>query len=232
MAQDWLRENFSNWSLRTVRRKSTALKSWAKWAGNPNFLSHYRVPKAAPLRPHPIPEGMAGIRAMLDASQQEANLHALVALCGLCGLRVSEARSVRPSDFDTTSQLLTIFGKGKKQRTIPVSSLAMDAILPAFRVAARDNRLIIQMSDSGARAKISDLAERAGVSVHVASHDLRATFATEAYNASRDIRAVQHLLGHSSVETTTGYIDANMRSMRGAVDALARDQTNSDEDEE
>lgn len=167
---------------------------------------------------------MPGIEAMLAACENEPKLHALVALCGLCGLRIHEARAVRPSDIDLSEQLLTVTGKGRKQRTIPISNRALLAILPAYDLASPDDRLMIRMSDSSARGKISALGEKAGLSQHVASHDLRSTFATETYNASLDIRAVQYLLGHSSVDTTTGYIDPQMRSMRAAVDALVASQ--------
>lgn len=158
---------------------------------------------------------------MIQASGSDSSLQALVALCGFCGLRIHEALRVRPSDIDVRERTLTVVGKGNKQRTVPISTRALLGLAAAMALAQPDDRTMVRMSNSSARAKISALGEKVGLSRHVASHDLRATFATETYNASRDLRAVQYLLGHSSIDTTTVYVEPQMKSMRGAVEALA-----------
>lgn len=219
-AQSWLRAKGQTWSIRTVRRRLATLKTWGKWAGNPAFMSNFRAPRAAAPTPHPLPEGMPGVEALLAGAAGDDQLRALIGLCGLCGLRVHEARSVRFEHIDADEMLLTIVGKGHKERIIPISQRAFEVIAPAALDAMNRGRPLVRMSDASARAKITALGQRVGLSKRVASHDLRSTFATSAYDACQDIRAVQYLLGHSSVETTTGYVAPHLASMRGAVNAL------------
>ena len=73
------------------------------------------------------------------------------------------------------------------------------------------------MQDRGARNAIKNLGKRSGLRREVASHDLRATFATDLLNRGVNIRIVQELLGHSSVETTQIYTATTLEAMREAV---------------
>jgi site-specific recombinase XerD len=140
-------------------------------------------------------------------------------MCGLIGMRVSEALSARPSWFDFSGRVVLIRGKGDKERRVPVSDEAWDALFDAVSHAfiEGNDRSVIRFRDRNARALITSIARRAGLRRHVASHDLRATFATEVYNKTRDQRVVQELLGHAQGSTTEVYIEVTMDKMRQAV---------------
>jgi site-specific recombinase XerD len=146
----------------------------------------------------------------------------LVALCGLCGLRIAESLSVRPSHFNFTDLTLSVRGKGDVTRIIPVSDEAWEVLFPAVSQAfiTGDNPPIIDFKDRFARSLITKLGERAGLSRRVASHDLRATFATAVYNATLDQRLVQELLGHASGNTTEIYIEVALKSKKAAVNKI------------
>lgn len=143
---------------------------------------------------------------------------ALVALCGLAGLRVAEALSVTPMWFNTGDMTLTIRGKGDKTRVVPLSARAWQEIAPAVSDAILDGRVtVVDYKDRFARTLIRNLGKRAGLRRPVASHDLRATFATAAYDRSLDLRAVQELLGHANSKQTEVYTEVPIHRMRGAL---------------
>lgn len=180
------------------------------------MLDDYSAPTPARSQPHPIPEGIDGVRRLLDACSNEQQ-RALIALCGLCGLRISEARAVEPSWFDLENNLLVVRGKGDKIRRVPLSEEAMDYLrIPLIRAISTGEPLV-QMKDRQARYIITALGKRANLKRHISSHDLRATFATAIYDKTLDIRTTQELLGHSSVETTQGYTGITIGKMREAV---------------
>ena len=218
---NWLTANRNRVAPKTTARRLSALRKFATWAGYPGMFRAYNLPTPARPQPHPLPEGIEGIHRLIEVTRNEQQ-KALVALCGYCGLRVSEALSVTYENFDLTRMLLTVRGKGDKTRVVPVSnSLAWPALSMSVASSMVESRPVVGFKDRFARRLITDLGERAQLRRHVASHDLRATFATEVYNRTLDIRLVQELLGHSSVETTQLYTGIEMNKLRAAVEGLA-----------
>ena len=219
---NYLRNNcWDQVAPRTLNRKASALRALGKHLGDPGFLSEYRCPKPAKAQPHPLPEGVNGVLEMLLAAPSDRH-RALIALCGLSGLRVTEARLVTPSCINQPEMTISIFGKGSKYRTIPLGTTAWHFIKPAWvaSVAADqtgDSPLIGRMSDSGARKFLTRVGVKCGFDKKLASHDLRATFATAAYAKTKDLRAVQELLGHASSQTTESYTGISMDAMRAAA---------------
>lgn len=149
---------------------------------------------------------------------RNAEQRALVALCGLVGLRVGEALAMKVSWFDGHAMQLTVRGKGDKTRVVPVSRRAWEVISEAFTLAMVSDGRLIHYEDRSARKAITTLGRKAELSRKIASHDLRATFATEAYNKCGNQRIVQELLGHASGATTETYIGVQRAAMIEAVD--------------
>jgi site-specific recombinase XerD len=203
---------------KTVDRRHTALRTFARLMKWPcDQLTDYHTPQPGRAMPHPIPEGVSGVYAMIDQAQ-DARRKALIALCGLCGLRVAEALSITPKQVSIRDKTITVRGKGDKTRTVPVSDAALRLIVPAMGVAVLDGTSIVNYKDRFARQVIADCAAKAKLSRPVSSHDLRATFATAVYDKTKDIRVVQELLGHSSSQTTEGYTGVAADAMRRAVE--------------
>lgn len=196
----------------TIRRRLSTFRTFAPVA----VLEGYRPPTPAPAEPHPIPEGIAGIRRLLEWAGPPERV--LVTLCGMAGLRISEARSVRAKDFDTTGERVTLLvrGKGAKQRRIPLSPEAWENLADVVAERSGDE-LLVEMSDSGARKAIGRLGRDARLSRPIASHDLRATFATSAYRSTKDLRAVQLYLGHASSKTTEVYVGIDQEALGAAA---------------
>jgi site-specific recombinase XerD len=217
-ASAYLNANRRVWKPKTTGRKLTALRSYAKWAGMPDALSDYTAPTPARPTPHPIPDGIEGVCRMADVAEN-ARQQALVSFCGLAGLRVAEALDATPAWIDAAAMTLTVWGKGDRQRTIPLSVKAWLRLAPAVGEAiVQPRERIVSYSDRAAREAITRLGKKAGLSRNISSHDLRATFATAAYDKSKDLRAVQELLGHGSSKTTELYTGVSMENMRGAAD--------------
>jgi site-specific recombinase XerC len=216
-SQQWLNLMRTQWAPKTLQRRLGTLRSWARWAGAPaDFLASYKAPKPAPARPHPISEGIPGVVAMIRSSRNPRH-RALCALTGLMGLRVAEAISVRPEHFDTATWTLTVRGKGDKTRVVPITPTAWGFIGRAHAAAVASGGPLVPLSNRGARKAISRHARNAKLGNHVASHDMRATFATAAYDKTKDLRAVQELLGHADAKTTQVYTQVSMASMRAAA---------------
>lgn len=215
---NWLTANRRILSPKTTNRRLTSLRAYAQWAGWGRALVDYATPHSPQGAPHPLPEGIDGVRRMVAVCKNE-NQQALICLCGMLGLRVSEALFVRPSHFELNDMVLTVHGKGEKIRLVPISSEAWDILsTPVTRAFISGDALVVGLRDRFARKVITDCAERACLKRRVSSHDLRATFGTEVFNHTLNIRIVQDLLGHSSVETTQIYTGVNAKQMRDAVE--------------
>ena len=140
------------------------------------------------------------------------------------GLRISELTALDVDDIDEVERLVTVSGKGDKQRVVPFGDLAateLDAWLvqgrpalaprsPAVFVNARGGRLTRQ----GAWKRIKAHAEQVGLAGDISPHTLRHSFATHLLDGGADVRAVQELLGHASVTTTQIYTLVSRGALR------------------
>ncbi|WKW85520.1 tyrosine integrase [Rhodococcus phage Reynauld] len=181
-------------------------------------LKDYRRPPVPSVRPHPLPGGIEDARKLIAGT--DGPVRNAIALCSLAGLRINEAITIDALEVDcgAVNWSLTVKGKGDKVREVPVSAELRDIIEKMPRVGR-----LAPLSHSHARQSITDAARALGIrgdrpSGAVASHDLRATFATEIHKRTKDIVLVQRLLGHASVVTTQRYIGVEQSSFRSAVE--------------
>ncbi|KRC62294.1 hypothetical protein ASE14_00065 [Agromyces sp. Root81] len=171
-----------------------------------------RLPKAIP-----VDDVEALIAAAVGDEPTDLRDTALLELLYATGARVSEAVSLNVDDL-VDQEVVRLFGKGGKQRIVPLGSYArraVDAYLvrarpllsargsatPALFLGVRGKR----MSRQAAWEAIRDAAETAGLATSVSPHTLRHSFATHLLEGGADVRVVQELLGHSSVATTQIY---------------------------
>jgi site-specific recombinase XerD len=217
LAVGWLTLTRRQVQPKTTTRRLTSLRAFSKWAGWGDVLSDYDAPVPAKSVPHPLPEGMEGVRKLVVLAPTERQ-RALIALCGMCGCRIGEALSIYPSNFNTSEMMLTIRGKGDKTRVVPISKEAWSILEIPIIHAFANGTTVVNLRDRHARKTITTLGKRAGLRRRISSHDLRATFATEVYNKTLDIRLVQELLGHSNSSITEIYIGINRDKMRAAVE--------------
>jgi len=153
----------------------------------------------------PFPNNQRGIRDK-----------AIVELMYSCGLRISETAGIKQQDLDMDSGFVRVFGKGSKERIVPVGGKASQALgvylkesRPLLRKQARDPSLFLSVRGKGmtrqALWKIIKMYATASGLPDMTPHTLRHSFATHMIQAGADIRAVQEMLGHASISTTQVY---------------------------
>lgn len=216
----WLNVGRQDWAPRTTKRKLSSAKEICKYLGEPELLDDYIAPTPERAQPHPLPGGVADLVSMLQ-STPDVRKRALVALCGLCGLRVSEALVVTVADFDFQARTLHVRGgKGSKDRVVPVGSGAWDHLFPCIDSTPTNGQPLVPWSNRYARTILTRLGVEAGIGRRVSSHDLRSTLLTAVYAATKDLRATQEIAGHSSSRATEGYTRISMDTMRDGVNAI------------
>lgn len=215
----WLNLTRNHLSPKTINRRLTSLRGFARWMGIRDPLHEYIAPQSGRPIAHPLPEGIEGVYRMLECCKNNEQ-EALVALCGLVGCRIGESLSTTTDWYDLDSRVVTIRGKGDKVRIVPLSERAWEHTMAAYVLGAtRSDHHLVTYKDRFARQVIKNLGKRAGLRREVSSHDLRATFATEALDRSgNNIRVVQELLGHASVTTTEVYTGVRLKQMKDAVE--------------
>ena len=139
---------------------------------------------------------------------------AILELMYACGLRVSEAVTVRMSDIDIDSGILTTTGKGSKTRRVPIGASAIEWVKSYLAVRRRhqdidiENLFVTPLGKPVNRQVIYNLikeySEKCGLE-GVSPHTLRHSFATHMVQNSADIRSVQLMLGHADISTTQIY---------------------------
>jgi len=217
LGRDWLNIQKKMASPRTIRRRITSLRSLAIWANLPPVLVKYKAPSTPPSKPHPIPGLLPSLLLLLQLAKTPQE-EALIALCGLAGLRVNEARLVKPSDLDLQTMMLTVYGKGEKIRYVPVSERCWSGITSAYIASIENNSPLSPFSDRAARSMVTRLGKAARLMRAISSHDLRATFATIIQSQEKDMNVVRELLGHASITTTQMYTLASVEAMQAAVE--------------
>lgn len=150
---------------------------------------------------------------------------ALVVLIFGCGLRISEALSLKNSDVANAPSSLRIVGKGNKERIVPVLPAVNTAIEKYMKInpygTNSDNFLFrsvrgLPMSARMAEKVIENLRHYLQLPDYVTPHALRHTFATALLAGGADLRSLQELLGHSSLSTTQLYTRVNMAEIMDA----------------
>lgn len=219
-AAAWLNAHRRIIAPRSTSRRLTSMRTLGVVYGL-EILRKYSAPSAPQLQPHPLPEGPTDLAKLLDHATNDKQ-RALIALLGLCGLRIGEALDLRPQDVDLKRRTIKVYGKGSRYRIVEMSDAAHEILFPFVIEAQLDMRTkLVNYADRSARHIITALAQKAEINKRVASHDLRATFATAAYHQSgNDVRVVQDLLGHASLLTTQGYIGTNEEERREAVEFM------------
>lgn len=217
LAMSWLNLTRTTAAPKTTARRLTSLRGFAKWAKLGVILEEYIAPTPGKTIPHPIAEGPDGMRRMIQYTKN-VEQQALIALGGFVGCRISESLAATTDWFNVESNLLTIRGKGDKERTVPLSDEAWTYLAAAFVLAMnKPDKRLISYKDRFARQIVTNLGTRAGIKASVSSHDLRATFATAALDKIGNIRVVQELLGHSNSSSTEIYTGITVARMREAV---------------
>jgi integrase/recombinase XerC len=192
-----------------------------------------RGPRVKPGAPRPVTEDeAAGLLAEpgLDPDREDweaARDEAVLTLLYGCGLRISEALSLKRSDAPI-AEVLRITGKGGKTRMVPALPAvreAVDAYLAQVPFGlGPDDRLFRAkrggpLSPRHVQATVQVLRGRLGLPASATPHALRHSFATHLLGAGADLRSIQELLGHASLSTTQRYTEVDAAALLKAYSA-------------
>ena len=220
---------------KSLQRRLSGCRSFFQW-----LLKHGRVvanPAAgvrAPRAPRKLPqvldvdEAVALVEVPTDAPLGLRD-RALLELFYSSGLRLSELRLLRWRDLDLEQGLVTVLGKGSRQRTVPVGSHACRALaawradtgggaLPNAGAPVFPGRGGAPISARAIQLRLRTLGQRQGLFKHVHPHMLRHSFASHVLESSGDLRGVQELLGHADIATTQIYTHLDFQHLAKVYD--------------
>jgi site-specific recombinase XerD len=207
----------------TIRNFTSALRVFFKFCvveglreDDPTKGMSVRKPKLQPRQPFSFAE----LKAMHAAITDPRDL-VMFYLMLSTGIRIGEVVAIRVQDIDWQRGLILVHGKGSKERWVPVTESAAEA-LSALVAGRRIGPLLLTqegtpMSRERARKRLVLVGERAGV-VHVYPHRWRITTANDFLEAGGDMGALQSLLGHEDITTTNHYAGYS-RASRGIEQA-------------
>jgi integrase/recombinase XerD len=195
-----------------IRNPSERIESPKRWRTLPTVLSREETDR------------------LLDAANPDVPLgirdRALLEFAYATGARVSELVGLQLQDILFEDGVARLFGKGAKERLVPVGRRALGAVAlyareirPAIDRGHGKGRLFLNargtpLSRVGAWGIIRQTARRAGLTKRVTPHTLRHTFATHLLEGGADLRAVQEMLGHADLSTTQLYTHVDREYLR------------------
>ncbi|MFL5449086.1 MAG: site-specific tyrosine recombinase XerD [Gemmatimonadales bacterium] len=186
----------------------------------------------SPRRGRVLPETLSvvEVEALLGSPKVEQPLawrdRSLLELAYGAGLRVSELCSLGLTDLLLTENLIRVFGKGSKERLVPIGRSVIGAVSvylhtkrPELDRGKSKGRVLLNargepLSRVGAWGVVKRAAERAGITKRVTPHTLRHSFATHLLEGGADLRAVQEMLGHADLSTTQIYTHVDREYLR------------------
>ncbi|HWM35082.1 MAG TPA: site-specific tyrosine recombinase XerD [Pseudolysinimonas sp.] len=232
-----LRERPEPLAASSVTRTISSIRTFSRFLVDEGVLpADPSADLVAPKQPARLPKALTieQVEQVIAATEgdEPAALRdrALIELLYATGARISEAVALNVDDLigeDGTSELVRLFGKGGKQRIVPVGSYAraaVDAYLvrarPVFSLRGKATPALFlgvrgaRLSRQNAWLLLRAAAERAKLGIELSPHSMRHSFATHLLQGGADVRVVQELLGHASVATTQIYTRVTADALR------------------
>ena len=241
LLEDFIQELHQKYKPKTVKRKIASLKALFHYCEykeliqrNPfnkmqiKFREPSLLPKTIPL--HIVETFLATIYKQLsDAKTNYQKRNALrdaavIELLFATGIRISELCSLSVNAVNLYDRIILIYGKGSKERKVQIGSDAVANILEKYKndfntelqncghfFANQNGR---ELSDQSVRRMINKYTALAAIDMHITPHMFRHTFATSLLEADVDIRYIQEILGHSSINVTEIYTHVAMSKQR------------------
>jgi integrase/recombinase XerD len=230
-AGEWLR-SLSKGARASQARKLTALRMFARFMVRErmrpdDFTALLASPKLSRRLPQSLTTDEVSRLLAAPSGGDPASLRdrGLLELFYSSGLRVSELAALTLQQIDLEAGFIRVFGKGSKERAVPVGARARDAVAtwvasgrPHFvKGRTRSELFLSSRGTSLSRVSLWSIvrkhARRAGITKAVKPHLLRHSFATHLLSGGADLRAIQEMLGHASISTTQIYTSVEGRRL-------------------
>lgn len=218
---------------RTINLELLCLSNMCRFAFERGYTDKLinNIPMLPYKRKIPEPLSFEKTLRFLEAAKDEPFYHALFLCLYHAGMRKNEVFNLRWKDIMFEYRLIRVSkAKGNKERFIPINRILMESLL-VWRENAKNimpESLVFPSPVTGKqlvnlRRAIKRIAKRAGLGDSIRPHQLRHSFATHLLERGIDIRAIQALLGHEQITTTTIYTKVALPILREAVEALGNE---------
>lgn len=218
---------------RSIKRKMSSLKSFYAWMYlqkkvDSDSFEYVHSPKAT----HALPDFFSEkeIDSLLTANEKRTDKlkdrdQALLMLMFASGLRASEVVNLTFNQVDFDNRIMKVSGKGNKDRLVPFTNSAKESMLNYINglrkdLLKEDTKYIFlnsqgnKMTVRGLEYILDEIEAKTGLYGKIHPHMLRHSFATKMLNRGADLRTIQELLGHSSIETTSIYTHVAYENMK------------------
>ena len=211
------------------------LRAWFAWLvqtdkRDDNPTAKIKAPKSPARKPRPVTERQ--LRLIMGTTMRKRT-RMMVLLATFQGLRAHEIAKFRGEDIDYTAKQLRVIGKGKKDATLPLHPLvaewAHDFPVRGYWFKAQGENKSGHIHPRSVSSIIGDVLRRAGVPTG-AAHRLRHTYGTRMVKQGKNIRVIQELLRHSSLQTTQIYTGVTFEQQREALESLGLPADDDDEE--
>lgn len=239
--EDFIRQLHDNNKPKTVKRKIASIRAFFHHLECKEIIEHnpfhkiqirfrepFTLPKTIPL--HTVEILLSTIYQQHSLSKTEYQKKrtlrdiAVIELLFATGMRISELCTLKPNDINLYEKTILIYGKGAKERLLQIGNDDVINILKEYKnvyyneisncqhffVSSSGNAL----SDQSVRRMINKYVNLACIDMHITPHMFRHTFATSLLEADVDIRYIQEMLGHSSINITEIYTHVAMSKQR------------------
>ena len=217
----------------SVIRKIASIRGFFKWAYSSGIIKQN---PASTLEQPKVPQRLPKVITIKEVEELlHENLtpleHVIMELLYSCGLRVSELVNLKLTDIDLASKYVRCFGKGSKERIIPMGEIAKqiikeylperDLLLKKYNLSTK-RLFVLPNGRLINRQDVYNLIHERGKLIHknISPHTLRHSFATHLLENGADLRVVQELLGHSDVSTTQLYTHISKKRLKEVYFAI------------
>jgi integrase/recombinase XerC len=207
----------------SMARKISSVRSFCRHLVKEGFLEanpcdSIPTPRAPKRNPRFL--SLEEITALLDGTAGDRHIDlrdmAIWELLYSSGVRISELAGINTSDWDQEGQLIRIRGKGSKTRIVPLGEKAASRLQKYLKASGRwptaGNSEPVFLNRQGGRLGVRGIQKRlerrlrdCGLDTRISPHVIRHTFATHLLDSGADLRAIQEMLGHESLQTTQRY---------------------------
>lgn len=227
--------NDNDYSIYSIERKISSIKNFHHF-----LYREYGIIDASERIEHPrfyrkIPNVLSieEVEMLLDinlVTPYDYRNKAMLELMYATGLRVSEIVNLEPVNIDLDEKIVRCFGKGNKERIVPIGEVALK-YLKIYLEVYRDklikkricNKIFLNNHGSGLTRQgflkiLKGIATDKGIKKNISPHTLRHSFATHLLNNGADLRSIQMMLGHDNLSTTQIYTTINNETLRENYD--------------
>jgi integrase/recombinase XerD len=224
--------NAEAFSVASIERKMASLKSFFHFAQGEGLVQEdptvdFTLPKKAKRLPKALSMGETVRLLMAARGKHPLNLRnvALLELLYATGMRASEIIALNIADINFDVSFVRCFGKGSKERVVPVGKAALAALKEYLdngrpKLPQKDKDALFldkngeRLTRSGLWRIIKKLVDELGLKAKTSPHTLRHSFATHLLEKGADLRSVQEMLGHSDIATTQIYTSVSRERLK------------------